>query len=99
MRSVELVREPDRSLQTKGVLAGILGMILWFVIGLITSALMVILGVILILVGSKGKEAYYILRSDRLDAKEQERWRIPFQGSMDFIATIGTMTGKPLTDM
>ena len=99
VRSVEIVREPNRTLMARGVVAGIAGLGLWFMIGLVTSFALLMLGVILILMGAQGKEAYYQLRSDRLSEKELERWRIPFRGSMEFMATIGTMTGKPLTDI
>lgn len=98
LRSVELVREPNRGLMVRGTLAGILGLLMWFALGFATSILMVGLGVILIFAGAQGREAYYQLRSDRINEKEQARWRIPFQGSMNFIVAVGERSGKPLAE-
>ncbi|MBI2887875.1 MAG: hypothetical protein HYY02_11785 [Chloroflexi bacterium] len=98
LQSVELVRQPSHRLMTAGTALAILGFLLWYFLGLVTSFLAVMAGIGVLVYGAQGREAYYQLRTYQMAPNEERRWRIPYRGSMDFIVTVGQRSGKPLVE-
>jgi len=98
LRSVVLVRNPNHRLMAGGTILAVAGFLLTAYIGFITGPLAIIFGVGMVLLGAHGKEGHYLLRGEGLSAEEQRRWRIPYRGSLDFMATIGQRSGRKLQE-
>ena len=94
LRSVESVRPGDHRMMAGGTALVLLGLFLGVYIGLYTPLLAVPLGLGLIFFGAKGKEVYYQLHGADPTPKDQTTWRIPYRGSMEFLAVVGDRSGR-----
>lgn len=98
LRAVELVREPSHRLMAGGTALAILGFFLMQYLEFFTGPLALAFGIGLVVLGARGKEGYYQLSADNLTKDEQRRWRIPYRGSMEFMAAVGQRSGRRLTE-
>lgn len=97
--SIDLVRSQNQKLVLGGGVMIVLGLILAGVIGLYTGFLAIPFGLVMMFIGSRdGKEVFYELRSTDGMPGGQEQWRVPYQGSMSFIATVGERSGHRPND-
>ncbi len=96
---IELVRPPNHPMMIGGTVMALGGLFLTFFVGLFTPMLAVPVGIGVIILGGTGagKPRYFQLHSAGATKLEQALWRIPYHGSMDFIAAVGTRAGnKPI---
>jgi len=94
VRSIELVRPPNHRVMTTGLVVAIAGLFIGFGIGLYTPFLMIPAGVGMIIYGSvSGKEQYYQIDTGGTPPIDKDLWRVPYRGSMEFIAIVGERSG------
>jgi len=88
--SIDLVRPQNQKLILGGGVLIILGLFLFGAVGLYTGLISIPLGIVLMVMGGRGgKEVFYELRSNDGMPGGQEQWRVPYRGSMEFIAVVG----------
>lgn len=96
LSSIELVRPPNHKMMAGGTVISLGGVFLTVFYGLVTTILLALAGLVFIVLGSmgKGNEPYFQLHIADASSGEQRLWRVPYRGSMEFMAAVGTRTGK-----
>lgn len=94
VRGIEKVRPPNHRIMTGGTLLAVGGFLISMIVGLYTPLLLVPAGVGMILFGARGRDAFYQLQTSGATPADEARWRVPYNGSMQFIAEVCDRTGR-----
>ncbi len=92
--SIEMVRTPRHNLMMTGT-AVVIGALLATFMGLIafTTIPAIVIGLAVLFYGGAGKEGYYQLHIRNADRNEERLWRVKYEGSGTFIATLRSIIG------
>lgn len=90
LETVELVTKPRHSMMILGTVMAIAALPLFFYL-VLSSFLLFVVGVGLVIVGGRGREAYYQLHAHNMTAEEARLWRLPRRGSGQLAAAVRYM--------
>jgi hypothetical protein len=92
LTSIDVVRLPRHKMMIAGTLMVVGGAIMSSV-GFFTSWLAIVFGVIALIYGGIGREAFYQFHANDMTKEEATKWRLVYWGSGSFIRTIQTIRG------
>ncbi len=95
LTSIETIKTPRHNLMIAGT-AVIIGAVFLFLTLFVVITLLpaIIMGLAMIIYGGMGKEGYVQLHIHGATSGEERPWRVKWQGSGSFIATIRSVIGQ-----
>ncbi len=91
---MELVNAPRHPLMILGTLVTLGGVYLAMFWGFVLTLVSIPFGLIMVVLGGVGREAYYQLRAQGMSKDEERLWRVDYRRSQHFINTLQTIVGE-----